>query len=56
MNNRNAFESCCIIVKNIEREVYVVPTEYKRGMPDETNNMEEEDVAIDVLESLFFIR
>jgi len=38
---RNVYESCCIFVKNIEREVYVVPTQYKRGLAQDAEDPEE---------------
>lgn len=49
---RNQYDSCCIRVKNIEREVYVVPSEYRRGM-DNFEQEEEEEVNVDV--SIFSI-
>jgi len=39
------YESCCIFVKKIEREVYVVPSEYKRGL---TQTEEEDEEAENV--------
>lgn len=44
---RNTYESCCIIVKKSEREVYLVPSEYKRGL-DEDENQDTENIDVNV--------
>jgi len=45
--NRFVYESCCIIVKNVEREVYLVPSEYNGRGNTQNSDENPEDINCD---------
>jgi hypothetical protein len=49
--NPNIFESCCIVLRNVERIAYVVPSEYKRT--DTSSPDPSKEIKVDVFFCFF---
>jgi hypothetical protein len=50
--NPNLYESCCVVIRNIERVCYVVPNEYKRSdasSPDPSKEIKVDVINISIL-------